>query len=154
MAGSIIPGRLKSSELTRRGKRRVRRAVNKAKAGAQKVPGPSSNPATNLLIADVVMNGASILFRQGMERAALSLRFDREKAKQVVQGRSLTESALSYLAARQATRSVPGFLLVTGGLLAKTLVDRLKHPRQAQIEGERALLEKAENAPDASSGTR
>ena len=148
MGGSIIPGSTTSGSLTRRGRRKVRRAVDKARAGAQKVPGPSTNPATNLLIADIVMNGAAILFRRSMEKAALTLRFDREKAKQVVQGRSLIESSLSYAAARYATRSVPGFLLVTGGLLAKSVLDRVKHPRQAEREGERALLKKAENAPD------
>jgi len=126
----------------------MRRAVNKARAGAQKVPGPSTNPATNLLIADVALNGASILFRRAMERALLTLRFDHEKAKQVVQGRSLVESALSYGAARFATRSLPGFLLVSTGLLAKSVVDRAKHPRHAEREGERKLLKQAENAPD------
>jgi hypothetical protein len=147
MGGSKISGSLTSGDLTRRGKRRARRAVQKARAGAQKVPGPSSNPATNLLIADIVLNGASILFRRAMERGLLSLRFDREKAKQVVKGRSIVESALSYGAARYATRSVPGFALVTSGLLAKSVLDRVKHPRQAQLEGERQLLKKAENAP-------
>jgi len=151
MGGSKIPGSLTSGSLARRGRRRARRAVEKARAGAQKVPGPSTNPATNLLIADIAMNGASMLFRRAMERAALSLRFDREKAKQVVQGRSLAESALSYMAARHATRSVPGFLLVTGSLLAKSVLDRAKHPRQARLEGERKLLKQAENAPENSS---
>jgi len=146
MAGNIIPGRATSARLARRGRRRVRRTVDKAKAGAQQVPGPSTNPATNLLIADVAMNAASMLFRRGIERAALSLRFDREKAKQVVQGRSMVETSLSYFAARQATRSVPGFLLVTGGLFAKSVLDRAKSPRQARQEGEAKLLKQAENA--------
>jgi len=148
MLGSKNSGDFTSASLARRSKRRVRRAAQKARAGAQKVPGPSTNPATNLLIADIAMNGAAILFRRAMERAALSLRFDREKAKQVVQGRSLAESALSYASARYATRSLPGFLLVTGGLLAKSVVDRAKHPRHAQLEGERKLLKQAENAQD------
>jgi len=148
MGGRLISGSTSTGELTRRGRRKVRRAVDKARAGAQKVPGPSTNPATNLLIADVAMNGAAILFRRAMERAALSLRFDREKAKQVVQGRSLIESSLSYAAARYATRSFPGFVMVTGGLLAKSVLDRAKHPRQAAREGERALLKQAENAPE------
>ena len=147
MVGSKIPGSLTSGDLARRSRRRVRRAVDKARTGAQKVPGPSSNPATNLLIADVAMNGASIIFRRAMERGLLSLRFDRDKAKEVVAGRSIVESALSYGAARYATRSVPGFLLVTTGLLAKSIFDRAKHPRQARLEGERKLLKQAENAP-------
>jgi hypothetical protein len=152
MVGSRIRESLKTGELTRRGRRRVRRVADKARAGAQKVPGPSTNPATNLLIADIALNGASILFRRAMERALLRLRFDREKAKQVVQGRSLVESALSYGAARYGTRSVPGFLLVSGGLLAKSVLDRAKHPRHSQREGERKLLKQAENAPEDGGG--
>ncbi len=147
MVGSKIRGSLTTGDLARRSRRRARRAVDKARVGAQKVPGPSSNPATNLLIADVVLNGTSILFRRTMERALLSLRFDKDKAKEVVQGRSLVESALSYGAARYATRSLPGFVLVTGGLLAKSVFDRAKHPRRARLEGEQKLLKQAENAP-------
>ena len=47
-----------------------------------------------------------------------------------------------------ATRSVPGFLLVTGGLLAKTLIDRSLRPREARHRGDRQLAEQAENAND------
>lgn len=94
------------------------------------------------------MNGASILMRRAMERVLLSRRFSPGTAKQVVKGRSTVESVLSFGAARYATRSLPAFMLVSGGLLAKTVFDRVKEPRRSRIEGERQLLDKAENAPD------
>ena len=51
-------------------------------------------------------------------------------------------------AARMATRSVPGFLLVSGGLLAKALVDRSLRPRDARRRGDRKLAAQAANADD------
>jgi hypothetical protein len=51
-------------------------------------------------------------------------------------------------AARVATRSIPGLLLVTGGLLAKTLVDRSLRPRDARRRGDRQLAEQAAQADD------
>jgi hypothetical protein len=44
------------------------------------VPGPSTNPATNLLIMDIAMRGASLLAARAIEQAALRLRYTRDKA--------------------------------------------------------------------------
>jgi hypothetical protein len=110
------------------------------------VPGPSSNPATNLLIMDIAIRGASLLAARGIEQAALKLRYHRNKAGQIVEGRSMVSTLAATGAARVATRSVPGFLLVTGGLLAKTLVDRSLRPRAARRKGDKALAAQAAQA--------
>lgn len=127
---------------------RAHRVGDKAKAGIQKVSGPSPNPATNLLIADVALQGATMLFRRAMQKGLLQLRFDSEKAREIVQGRSMVQSAIAYSAGRMATRSVPGFLVIGGGLIAKTIFDRATGHREASVKGHRQLLKQAENAPE------
>lgn len=148
--------------LRRRSARKVRRVANrvgdtahragdKVAAGIKKVPGPSPNPATNLLIADVALQGATLLFRRIVQKGLLQLRFDPDKAKEIVQGRSMVQSAISYAAGRTATRSVPGLLIVSTGLIAKTILDRAVGSREASARGHEQLLNQAENAPEDSS---
>ena len=120
----------------------------KAKRPGGEVPGPSTNPATNLLIMDIAMRGASLLAARGIERAALRLRYKPGKADDIVEGRSMVAMLAATGAARMATRSVPGFLLVSAGLLAKTLIDRSLRPRESRRRGDRQLAEQAAQADD------
>ena len=126
------------------------RKGRKAAPGSGKVPGPSSNPATNLLIMDIAMRGASLLAARGIEKAALRLRYRPGKADDIVEGRSMIAMLAATGAAQVATRSVPGLLLVTGGLLAKTLFDRSLRPREARRKGDKQLAAQAAKAPDKS----
>ncbi len=112
------------------------------------VPGPSPNPATNLLIVDVAVRGAALLAARAIERAALRVRYGRAKAGDIVEGRSTVATLATTGAARVATRSLPGFLLVTGGLLAKTLIDRSLKPREARRRGDRKLARRAARVED------
>ena len=129
-------------------KPRLKSTARKAKSALAKVPGPSSNPATNLLIIDVAMRGASMVFWRGMEKALLRARYNPDKASDIVKGRSMIQSAAATGAARLATRSVPGFLLVGGGLIAKAIFDRSLSRRESTRRGEEQLAEQAANAPD------
>ena len=138
-----IPERATDNAGTRMG-----RTIRKAQKGIRKVPGPSTNPATNLIIADVGMRAASILFRKTMEKGLLRARFDREKAREIVQGKTTGHTLASYFIAKAATRSVPGFLLVTGGLLGKAIIDRGLRRGEAEARGDRTLNKVAENADD------
>ena len=136
------------AELPAKSARGARRALRKARGKLKQVPGPSPNPATNLLIADIGMRGASLLFRRGMEKGLLRARFDADQARKIVEGRTLGATLLSAAVSRVATRSVPGFLLVSGGLLAKTVFDRTVNRHKADREGTKDLLERAENAEE------
>ena len=133
---------------TRRSKRRAKRALDKAKSGVAKIPGPSNNPATNLLIADVALRGVSMILGRGIEKAALATRYSSDKAADIVKGRTLAQSMIATGAARMATKSVPGFLLVGGGLIAKSLFDRTFTRRESVRRGERQLAEQAAKAPE------
>lgn len=91
------------------------------------LPMPSTNPATNLLIADIVVRGASTLFRKGVQKrvAKAGSRYEGE-AQELLDGRTLITTLALYSASKLATRSVPGLMIVTGGLALKTLYDRGK----------------------------
>jgi hypothetical protein len=108
------------------------------------LPPPSPNPMTNLVIADVAMRGGGALLRRAIETAVLGVKYSDKKAKNIVKGRGLTDTLLGTMAARIATRSVPGAIIVGGGLLAKTLYDRSKGA-QAAREGEQAMSEQAKD---------
>ena len=96
--------------------------------------GPSPNPKTNLLVADVALRGGAALVRHAIERALLREAYDPDKARKLMKRRSVGESLASAAVARLAMRSVPGAILVGGGLLAKTLFDRRLEKKQKQRE--------------------
>lgn len=136
-------------EVPHKARRRLDKAIAKASERGREVPGPSPNPATNLLIADVVVRSAGIVFRHAIERALLRARFHPEEAKEIVQGRSFARSLITHAAARVATRSMPGFLAVAGGLAAKAVVDRSLGRVKARRAGDKQLARKAERGSDA-----
>jgi hypothetical protein len=107
------------------------------------VPGPTDNPATNLLLADIVMRMGSYVMRDGVERAFLTGRYGKGTAKRIVSSRSITRSIVSVAIAKLGTRSIPGAAIVGAGVLAKTLYDRSQSRRRAQIEGDVELIERA-----------
>jgi len=126
----------------------ARTARARTKDALAKIPGPSSNPATNLLILDVAMRGASMVAGRAVERALLRTRYQREKARDIVKGRSMLSALTATGVARVATRSVPGFLLVAGGLFAKAVIDRSMTRRESVRRGDRQLAEQAAQADD------
>jgi hypothetical protein len=104
-----------------------RKAVGAASSEAGKdVAGPSLNPMTNLVLADVALRVGGTLLRLGVERAMLGRAYTPQKAKKVVHRRSLRKTLFGATLARVATRSVPGAIVVGGGMLAKTLYDRTR----------------------------
>jgi hypothetical protein len=134
------------ARLTSKGGKVVRKALGGSRRGAGKVPGPSTNPATNLLVADIGIRVASRLFRRTVEKGLLQLKFPPDKASEVVEGRSLAQTMVSAGLARVATRSIPGALLVTGGIIAKSILDRSLSRRQSERKGTRELEKQADNA--------
>ena len=132
----------KAGDIARKNRRRAGKALAKAHQQGREVPGPSPNPATNLLIADIAVRGAGIVFRHAVERVLLRARFRPEEAQEIVEGRTLGRSMITFAAARVATRSVPGFLAVTGGLAAKAIVDRGLSNAKSRRAGDKTLRRK------------
>jgi hypothetical protein len=127
---------------------KAKTVARKAKKVVAKIPGPSSNPATNLLILDIAMRGATMIVGRTFEKVLLSARYSGRKAGDIVQGRTFVQSMAANGAARIATKSIPGFLVVTGGLVAKTIFDRSFSKRESVKRGEKQLAEQAAQAPE------
>ena len=128
---------------------KLAKAVDKAGAkvtpDGRDVAGPSPNPATNLLIHDVLLRSGGRLLRLGLEKGLLRNRYGKSTAKEMVENRSLVQQLASYAVARVATRSLPGAVVVGGGILAKTLLDRRHSRRAARRKGDKALLDQAKD---------
>ena len=128
--------------IARRPSHRPSRSAKRT-AEAPNVPGPTDNPATNLILADIAIRAGTYLARRGVEKGLLAGRYGKESAHDIVKNRSLKQSLTSFVLASVATRSLPGAVLVGGGALAKTLLDRRKSRRRAKIEGDQKLLDQA-----------
>jgi len=126
---------------SRRRKRLERDDLSNEKARSRMLPSP--NPTTNLLIADVVLRGFSLLARRNVEkRVAKASMVDKDEAEaeRLVKGKSIVTTIGLYGASRLATRSPAGLGLVATGLAAKTLYDRGKarQRRRAKIAAQRS----------------
>lgn len=133
--------------LTRPGAKAVRKSLRKSRKARGKrtdgVPGPSDNPATNLMMADVAIRAGSYIVRRSIEKGFLRGRYGKETAKDIVRNKTLGQTLVSFALARVATRNVPGAILVGGGALLKTLHDRRKSKRHNKHEGDRELIKQA-----------
>ena len=110
------------------------------------VPGPSTNPATNLIIHDIALRSAGRLSRLAVEKAILGRQYGTRFAKDAVENRSVVQTLAAYGVTKVATRSIPGALLVGTGLALKVLFDRSQSKRQARRQGDRALRKQAGRA--------
>lgn len=110
-----------------------------------RIPGPSPDARTNFILADIVLRGVSAAVRRSIERRMLR-GYGRRKAKEIVQGRTFSETVFNTIIVKLAMRSVPGALLVGTGMLGKTLLDRSKSRARAKADGEKALDKMADNA--------
>jgi hypothetical protein len=131
----------------------LKSAKRKAKAATAQADGISPNPMTNLLIADLALRGGGQLLRHAIERTVLGAKFTPDKAKKIVKGRSMVQTLIGTAAARIATRSVPGAIVVGGGLLAKALYDRREGKRAARASGTRAIDAQAKRGDEDDSTT-
>lgn len=121
------------------------KAISSVTGESDKVLGPSTNPATNLIIQDIAMRAGGRLIRHTLEKGLLRGRYGSFGAKAIVENRSLTQTMLSGLLARTATRSLPGAVLIGGGLVVKTLYDRGRSKRVARRSGDETLKKMAED---------
>jgi hypothetical protein len=134
-----------SGAITDKGARGVSKAITATTGNRTEVPGPSSNPATNLIIHDILLRASGRLVRHTVEKGLLANRYGGKSAKAIVENRSLGQALFGALVARLATRSLPGAVVVGGGLIAKTLFDRSQSKRTARRSGDKTLKQMAED---------
>ena len=108
------------------------------------VPGPSTNPATNLIIHDIMLRSAGRLSRMAVEKAVLGRQYGKKFAKDAVENRSIVQTLAAYGMTKVATRSVPGALVVGTGLALKVLFDRSLSKRKSRRAGDRTLRKQAD----------
>ena len=125
-----------------------KKLADAAKDAAEKVPAPSPNPMTNLILADIALRTGGALLRRGVEKGLIGSKLGSKKAGRVIKGRSMMQTLVGTAIARVATRSVPGAIVLGGGLLAKTHYDR-KRSRKAEAAGEVAVEEQIERGKKA-----
>lgn len=128
-----------SEELSRE---EIRRRVRE-RAGKPALPGPADNPATNLLLADVVIRIGTSLLRTGVEKAFLKNRYGPDTASAIVDNRSVTRTLGAVAVAKFARKSLAGAALVGTGIVGKLLYDSSKARRANLRKGDQALLEQA-----------
>ena len=128
-------------------RRTSRKALSRLRGGpsdpGKGIPGPSSDPASNLVMADVTMRIGSYLMRRLVERRFLKGRYGKENARAIVRNRGIGQQLASVAIARVATGSLPGAALISTGMAVKMLLDRSKKRRKAKAEGDDELLDQA-----------
>ena len=78
----------------------------------------------------LIAKGARYLGKKAAEKALVSSSTGRRITEEIVQNSALTNSIITYGITKIATKSVPGALLVSGGLIAKSLYDRSEKRRK------------------------
>lgn len=121
-------------------------AMNRGDSDApEKVPGPSPNPSTNLIINDIMLRSVGRLSRLTVEKALLGRQYGSRFAKEAVENRSVLHTLAAYGVTKLATRSLPGAAVVGTGLALKVLFDRSQSRRKARREGEQTLRKQADS---------
>ena len=133
----------KPNHITDRAADALERATDDNPAHDDPVPGPSPNPATNIIIHDILLRSAGRLSRQTVEKLLLGKQYGSQFAKDAVENRSLVQTLAAYGVTKVATKSVPGALLVGTGLVLKVLFDRSQSRRSARRKGEKSLRKQA-----------
>lgn len=109
-----------------------------AKTGAEaKTTAPASSPLTTLILTDIAMSAGSALLARsvagrGIAGRVLARALPTRSPGGLIRGPSLAGSLVGTAIARIATRSVPGAIVVGGGLVAKALYERRKAKRAAK----------------------
>jgi len=85
---------------------------------------PPVSPVVTLIAADLALRLGNRLLRGGVERGLLKGR--KAPTGQMIPGADFRSTIIGTVAVAVARRSVPGAILVGGGLLAKALRDRRK----------------------------
>ena len=120
------------------------KAVGRRSHSDTPVPGPSSNPATNLVINDILFRSVGRITRHTIEKTLLKRRYGSNFAKAAIENRSLLQTLATYGVTKLATKSVPGAAVVGTGLALKVLFDRSKSRRSARRAGEKMLRKQAD----------
>jgi len=117
-----------------------------ANQNANRAEGSDSDLArfgANLVVSEIILRSYGRFTRHNLEQAVARRHFDPAKAKAIVENRGIMHKVAAYGITKLATRSVPGALLVGGGLLAKALFDRGAARRKSRRAAKRPVITKS-----------
>lgn len=123
---------------------RIDEAADAVSGERNTVPGPSTNPGTNLIINDILLRSVGRLSRLTVEKAVLGRKYGSQFAKEAVDNRSMLQTLAAFAVTKIATRSLPGAALVGTGLVLKVLFDRSQSRRKARAAGDSSLRKQAQ----------
>ncbi len=105
-------------------------------------PANVAKPVISLILADIAVRAGGAMLRQSIERNVMK---GKTAQGRLVRGRTLTETVVGTVLIAVARRSVPGAILIGGGMLAKSLSDR----RRARMAGAAKIAAKPSTTKDA-----
>ena len=91
---------------------------------------PELSAIATLIVADLAVRAGDRLVRRGIERGLLGGK--PAQTGRVIRGRTLKETVIGTVLAEIARRSVPGAIVVGGGLIAQALRDRRRARQRNQ----------------------
>ena len=104
-----------ASDASGRPRKKRRQPAPTAKQAARKgLAGPSTDPATNLLLTDIALRGANVFARLAIEHALLRNRYDATTAKAIIAKRGLGKRVLSLGMSRMPVREALNRLAAEG----------------------------------------
>ncbi|WP_353228373.1 hypothetical protein [Novosphingobium sp.] len=109
-------------------------------------PAPVIPPILGMVMADAVLRAGQNLLQRGVEHGLLGGR--PVKQARSFRGSTVAEMVVGTILTQVARRSVPGAILVTGGLIAKTLRDRRRAKAAAAAEATAAKPAPSSDKPD------
>ena len=133
----------KPNHITDRAADALEKATDSNPSHDDPVPGPSSNPSTNLIIHDILLRSVGRLSRLTVEKMVLGRQYGSQFAKDAVENRSVVHTLAAYGVTKVATKSVPGAIAVSSALALKVLFDRSQSRRKARRSGQKVLRKQA-----------
>ncbi len=132
-----------AKHISAEGKSSVRETDEAAPDDTEALASSVAKVTTGLLISDVLMRSGGRVLRMAVDKGMLQSGFDPKLAKTIVKNRTLGQSLVTLGISKVMTRSLPGAVLVGGGLVAKTLFDRSQSRRASRRAEQKALKQRA-----------
>lgn len=109
------------------------------------MPDKPKRTTTSGKIADFAVREGKAVAERAIDRRLASAGYSKKDVRKIVERKGFGKRMVAAAIARLATRSVPGALLVGGGLIAKALFSG----RKAEAEAPEAVDDTPEDVPQA-----
>ena len=81
-----------AKHITAYGAKAIKKVRKKTPAKTEQMPGPTENPATNLMMVDVAIRAGSYIARRSREKGMLRGRYGKDTAREIVQNKTLGQT--------------------------------------------------------------